>query len=152
MLEHLKAKLDEQQRQQLELIVAQAAKIPKPNQSYDLVYTIRLLNQTESPEYALTVIDEIARFLIECVNAARPRLGNARRATTRLSPAAIAQRGKAAGGTVVAYRGAYFLSMQAYQKCPLPLLGAFASADRALSRLLPRLCSRTHVLFHKTEG
>jgi len=105
------------------------------------------------------VIDEIARlvkpggyFLIECVNAARPRLGSARRATTRLSPAAIAQRGKAAGGTVVAYRGAYFLSMQAYQKCPLPLLGAFASADRALSRLLPRLCSRTHVLFHKTEG
>jgi len=159
MLEHLKAKLTDEQRAQIGLLVAQAIEIPKPDQSYDLVYTIRLLNQTESPQYALTVIDEIARlvkpggyFLIECVNAARPRLGSARRATTRLSPAAIAQRGKAAGGAVVAYRGAYLLSMQAYKKCPTSLLGLLSVADRVLSKLFPRLCARVYVLFRKAEG
>jgi len=158
MLEHLKAKLTDQQSQQLELIVAQAADIPRPDQSYDMAYSIRLLNQTESPEYALTVIDEIARlvkpggfFLIECVNAARPQLGKSRRSTTRLSPAQIAERGKAAGAAVVAYRGAYLLSMQAYKKCPEPLLGVLATLDSALSNCLPRLCSRAYVMFRKAE-
>ncbi|MGI9428469.1 MAG: class I SAM-dependent methyltransferase [Bythopirellula sp.] len=159
MLELLKGKLSDDQRAEMELIIAQAADIPKPDQSYDFVYAVRLLNQTESPEYALTVIDEIARlvkpggyFLVECVNAARPRLGSARRPTTRLKPQAMARRGEAAGGTVVAYRGAFLLSMQAYKKCPIPLLGLFAATDRALSRLLPRFCSRAYVLLRKAEG
>lgn len=159
MLEHLKAKLNEHQRQQVKLIVAQAADIPAPDGSYDFVYTIRLLNQTESPEYALTVVDEIARlvkpggyFLIEFVNSARPRLGSARRPTTRLRPSEVARRGETAGAEVVAYRGAYLLSMQAYKKCPTPLLGILSTADRALSRLMPRSCSRAYVLFHKAGG
>lgn len=157
MLELLKAKLNEQQQQQVELIVAQAADIPLPDASYDFAYSIRLLNQTESPEYALTVVEEIARLvkpgghiLIEFVNAARPQLGVSRRPTTRISPADVARCGEAAGGEVIAYCGAYLMSMQAYKKCPTPLLGLLSATDRALSKLLPRLCSRAYVFFRKT--
>jgi len=157
MLEHLKAKLTEEQRQHVNLIVAEAADIPKPDASYDFAYTIRLLNQTESPEYALTVVDEIARlvktggyFLIEFVNEARPRIGTARRPTTRLRPSEVARRGEAAGGEVITHIGAYWLSMQAYKKCPNPLLGLLSTADRVLSKLLPRSCARSYVFFRKT--
>ena len=57
----------------------EAARLPYPDSSYDFVYTIRLLNQTESPEYALDTISDMIRvarlgghILVEFMNQDRP--------------------------------------------------------------------------------
>jgi hypothetical protein len=155
MLERLKQKLSAEHAD-VELILAEAAHIPREANQYDLVYAIRLLNQTESAEYALSVVDEMMRLakpggyvLAEFINAYRPRLGTGARKTVRLKPAEVAERGRAAGGEVVGRRGAFLLSMQAYKAAPRALLAPLGGADRMLSRLLPRLCSRSYVLFRK---
>ena len=142
-----------------ELTVCGAANLPMPDDSYDAVYSVRLLNQTESPDYALRVVGEMVRVtkpggytLVEFVNAYRPRWGAARRKTTRLRPAEVIARGLDAGARIVGVRGAFLLSMQAYAYCPKALLAFLNCADRVLSRALPRLCSRTYVLFQKSTS
>ena len=158
MLEHLKAKIKPNQHQP-ELILAEAAKIPRESNTYDLVYSIRMLNQTESPQYALSVVDEMMRLakpggyvLVEFSNVYRPRIGLGRRPTVRLKPAEVAARGRAAGGEVVAHRGAFLLGMQAYKAIPGALLAPLSAADRLLSKLMPRLCSRSYVMFRKASS
>ena len=155
MLEQLKAKLPPDQ-QNIDLILAEAAKIPRDSETYDMVYSIRLLNQTGSVDYALSVVDEMMRLtkpggyvLAEFVNSYRPRIGLGGRETVRLKPSQVAQRGRRAGGEVVAHRGAFLLSMQAYRSSPNFLLGLVSAADRVLSAVLPRLCSRSYILFRK---
>ncbi len=142
-----------------EMVVGEAAKVPRPDGSYDFVYAIRLLNQTESPDYALNVVAEMVRLarpggyvLAEFVNARRPRWGVNRRDTTRLDPRQVAQRGREAGAEHVADYGAFLLSMQAYYAVPGFLTPLVALTDRVLSRLLPRWCSRSYVLLRKKAG
>jgi len=156
MLEQLKAKLSDSA--QIEVFISDAAQVPQPDESYDLVYSIRLLNQTESPEYALKVVEEMCRLarpggliFVEFVNEFRPRWGAARgnNKTTRLRPAQVRRRGVANRAEVLQYAGAFFLSMQAYHACPVFLLPLLKIADRSLSWLFPRLCARSYVLFRK---
>jgi ubiquinone/menaquinone biosynthesis C-methylase UbiE len=139
-----------------ELIVGEAAAVPKPDATYDFVYAIRLLNQTESPAYALDVVTEMLRLvrpgghvLAEFTNAHRPRIGRNRRPTTRLAPAAVARRATESGGRLVHFRGAFFTSMQAYHAAPGWLAPLVHGVDRALSALLPRLCSRCYALIRR---
>lgn len=155
MLEQLKSKLPAGQTN-IDLILAEAAQVPREGNQYDMVYAVRLLNQTESVEYALSVVDEMMRLakpggyvLVEFINAYRPRIALGNRPTVRLTPAQVAARGKAAGGTVVTRRGAFLLSMQAYKAAPEFLRGIVSATDRGMSWLLPRLCSRSYVLFRK---
>lgn len=155
MLDVLREK-NHDQYPDLDLKVAEAAKLPYPDGAYDATYSIRLLNQTESPEYALDVVQEMMRItkpgglvLVEFVNARRPRWGMNRRSTTRLAPSQVVARARACGGKPLAYRGAFFLSMQAYSKSPALLVGLVAALDRAFSWLFPRLCSRCYVLLTK---
>ncbi len=154
MLEQLREKIGGDG--EFEMIVGEAASVPIPDGSFDFVYAVRLLNQTESPQYALRVITEMHRLakpggyvLAEFVNAHRPRWGNNRRETTRLEPAQVMECGRAAGGEVIACRGAFLLSMQAYYRAPVFCLPFVSGLDRLLSRLLPRWCSRSYVLFRK---
>ncbi|MCL4196746.1 MAG: methyltransferase domain-containing protein [Phycisphaerales bacterium] len=154
MLEQLRRKITG--GGEFEMIVGQAASVPMPDASFDFVYAIRLLNQTESPEYALRVVAEMHRLvrpggyvLAEFVNAHRPRWGDNRRETTRLTPAQVIECGRAAGGEVITCRGAFLLSMQAYNRAPRFCLPIVSGLDRLLSRLLPRWCSRSYVLFRK---
>ena len=139
-----------------EMIVGEAARIPRPDGSFDFVSAIRLLNQTESPEYALSVVAEMHRLtspggylLAEFVNAHGPRWRDNRRDTTRLTPPQVIERVRDAGGTVVHCRGAFYLGMQAYQASPAWCLRLVSALDRAASRLLPRWCSRCFVLFRR---
>jgi SAM-dependent methyltransferase len=141
------------------MVVGEAAKAPMPDGAFDFVYAIRLLNQTESPEYALSVVAEMLRLarpggyvLAEFVNAHRPRWGDNRRPTTRLAPEQVIERGRAAGGSTVYCRGAFFLSMQAYNRSPRWLAPLVAAIDRAASRLMPRCCSRSYVFFRRNQG
>lgn len=157
MLEKLKSKLSAE-HPQIDLTLADAANVPHEDGSYDMVYAVRLLNQTESAEYALTIVDEMIRLtkpggyvLVEFVNRFRPRIGPARRKTVRLRPADVAQRGARAQSTVVAYRGAFLIGMHVYRCVPAFLLGLVGGVDRLLSGLLPRLCSRSYVLLRTVE-
>lgn len=140
----------------INLVVAQATTVPKPDATYDMVYSVRLLNQTESPAYALDIISEMARLtkpggyiLVEFVNVYRPRWGIAKRPSTRLRPSEVVARGRADGAEVVAYRGAFVLSMQAYHLAPKWMTAMVYWVDRLASALLPRLCSRCYVLMRK---
>lgn len=151
MLEEASAKFSEMENKP-EFILCEAAVIPIPDASYDLCYSIRLLNQTESPEYALRVVNEILRVtkpggqaLIEFVNQNRPRWGMNQRSTTRLRPIAVREAAEAAGAQFLGWKGAFFISMQAYKKCPDMFLPIAAAIDSCLSSLFPRLCSRVYL-------
>jgi ubiquinone/menaquinone biosynthesis C-methylase UbiE len=159
MLDMLRAKLGGIAGPPPDLRVGEAARLPHKSDSYDFVYSIRVLNQTTSREYALDVVTEMLRVakpggcvLVEFVNEYRPRWGSARTPTVRLRPHEVAQRGRVAGAKVERHLGAFFLSMQAYHVVPAFFVGAVAAVDALLSRLMPRLCARSYVLFRKEGG
>lgn len=140
------------------LYISEAASIPVDGSSYDLTYCIRLLNQTESPQYALSVIGEMVRLtnpggfiLTECVNSKRPRIFANRQETTRLSADQIIADGIANGCSQIKVYGSFFLGMSTFQKCPVKLLGVLSSIDRLLCRIVPRYCSRIYVLLKKSS-
>lgn len=139
-----------------ELYVGECGAIPPQLTTFKFVYSIRLLNQTESVDYAKKSIGEMIRIaepggfvLIECVNKWRPRLGRNSTSTTRLSPLEIAQAGTAMGATKIYTRGAFFLGMGSYERSPGFALPLVVRLDRLLSILFPTFCSRTYVLFQK---
>lgn len=159
MLREMRRKL-ELERLICSLHLAEAADTGLASNSFDFVYAIRLLNQTADAHYALATVGEMMRLaraggyvLAEFVNDYRPRWGQARRPhrpnPTRLRPWQVAEMGRRAGGEVVAHRGCFLLSMQAYHRSPLRLLPIVYGADRALSGLFSRLCGRTYILFRK---
>jgi SAM-dependent methyltransferase len=130
------------------LTLAEAARLPAPDAAYDLVYAIRLLNQTGSPEYALRVVDEMlrvarpgGRVLVEVLSADRPALPG--RGGVRLRAADVAARARNA--RVVWVRGAFFLGMTVYRSLPARL----RRVDERLAALAPRQCSRCYVLLEK---
>lgn len=159
MLNMLRRKLGAD-AQSLPLHVGEAAHLPHEDGTFDMVYAIRLLNQTESPEYALSTVREMMRItraggfvLAEFISRHRPQWGTAKgRTTTRLSPADVAAAGREAGGSVVETRGAFFLGMQSLQASPKALLGATDMVNRGLGRLLPRMCARVYMLLRKDKG
>lgn len=157
MLEEAAAKFTESARKP-ELFLCEAANLPAETGSYDLCYSIRLLNQTESPEYALGVVREILRVtkpdgqaLIEFVNENRPRWGMNNRPTTRLRPREVRAAAEQAGAQFLGWKGAFFISMQAYKKCPDLLLPVALIVDNLLSCLFPRLCSRVYLHVEKAK-
>jgi SAM-dependent methyltransferase len=162
MLEQLKRKTA-QLGKKISTRVVPAANTELNADQYDLTYAIRLLNQTESPEYALNVVREMIRVtkpggfvLAEFVNDYRPRWGKAsrprRQNPTRLKPAEVLKVGESCSAEVVGCRGSFFLGMQAYHASPTWLLPLVSLMDRGLSAMFPRLCARTYLLFRKTEG
>jgi SAM-dependent methyltransferase len=136
------------------LHVAEGKSLPFRDGEFDFAYSIRVLNQVASPEYALAMTAEILRIvrpggtaLIEFSNRARPRIGTW--TGVRLAPRDIIAAAAAAGGDLVAVRGAFFLGMLAQLKCPDALRPVLTAADGALSRLLPRLCARVYLELRK---
>lgn len=128
------------------LALAPAHALPFDDGAFDLTYSIRLLNQTESPAYALSVVDELVRVtrpggavLVEFVSADRPfKPGH----DVRLSPDQVVARGTALGCGLVWVRGAFLSGMTVYGRLPRPL----RRLDTRLAHLLPGRCSRCYVL------
>lgn len=141
-----------------EFYLCEAANLSCKEDRYDFCYSIRLLNQTESDEYALAVVRDMIRVtkpggkcLVEFVNTNRPRWGMNKRPTTRLSPRAVLQTAEANGTRLVEWNGAFFISMQAYKKVPKWALKAASKVDNFLSELFPRLCSRVYLTVEKRD-
>lgn len=138
--------------------VSESAKMPFKDGDYNFVYSIRLLNQTESIEYALKTIKEMIRVtrpsgyvLVEFVNSNRPRIGRNATKTVRLSHNIIAnfllKQDKHA--SVVKNKGVFFFGMGAIDRTPVFLLGIFSKVDEIFSFLFPKYCSRGYVLIKK---
>ncbi len=158
MLEQVKAKLADHDLES-ELHLAEAAKIPLESNSQDFVYSIRVLNQTESPEYALNVIEEIIRVarpgsyaLIEFSNYHRLNVGPKTSPTTRVKPSDAMQRAESSGAKVVSLKGSFFLGMQAFRLPPSFVLPLTTFCDNILSAVFPKYCSRCYLLVQKDKG
>lgn len=138
------------------LVLGECGNIPFDDNTYNFVYSIRLLNQTESPEYALRSIGEMIRVatpgsyvLVEFFNFFRPRIPWHPRRNVRLKPREVCARVRQHGATPVWTRGAFFFGMTAVLLAPKILIGIVAAIDRIASFLLPRLCARCYVLLKK---
>ena len=138
------------------LVLAECGMLPFRGGAYDFVYSIRLLNQTESSTYALRSVEEMLRVakpsayvLVEFVNYFRPRFPCVTRRTVRLRTREISMCARANGSTLVWTRGAFFFGMTMIHLAPRFLIPWIRAIDRMMSFLLPRLCARCYVLLKK---
>ena len=138
------------------LVLAECGMLPFRGDAYDFVYSIRLLNQTESPAYALRSIDEMLRvakpgayILVEFLNYYRPRFPWVARGTVRLNPREVRIRAGRNGATPVWTRGAFFFGMTMIHLAPEFLVSWVSAIDRMMSFLLAPLCARCYVLLKK---
>lgn len=141
-----------------QLTVAEAAHLPYSDNSYYFAYSIRLLNQTESPAYALAIVSEMLRvvqpggyILVEFVNLFRPRLGRRPYQGVRLRPHEVTEHAQKNGAKRIWVRGAFFFGMTSLHMMPDFLVDFVSMIDGGLSLLFPKLCSRCYVLFRKDK-
>ncbi len=135
-----------------------ATSLPFDRDTFDLVYSIRVLNQLGTRATALAVVDELVRVakpggvvLVEFESAARPRIPTRRYKGVRLSPEEVADRVRAAGGEVDDVRGAFVLGMTAYRAVPGVAVGAVRLADTLASLAMPTRGSRCYLFAHKVR-
>ncbi|MGV1004090.1 MAG: class I SAM-dependent methyltransferase [Candidatus Nanopelagicales bacterium] len=157
MLAEFKQKLQARREQtgksvDVQLSVAEAVSQPMDSESFDLVYSIRLLNQTESPQYALRVVAELARIckpggtvLVEFANRRRPRIAGNKNPSTRLLADEVKGAMLACGLQPTKPTGAFFLGMGASIAAPSILLPLVGTADRLAAGLAPAWCARVYV-------
>lgn len=138
----------------VEVRKAEGANLPFPEASFDFVFAIRVLNQTESVDYAVRVIREMIRvarpggkILIEYSNAKRPFASL--RPTVRLSFGDISQVASSATCRAEHCGGVAVLSQSVIQRCPTPLLPLLGRVERVASRALWRWASRCYVVLGK---
>lgn len=146
----------------------EADQLPYGEGQFDFVYSIRVMNQVESVDYAHRAIAEMlrvtkpgGRVLIEYMDRRRSkfarrkvRLGKEwvnRRvdSDTRLDGSHLEKMVVDAGARVEWRRGVFFLGMTSYYAAPKPLLSLVGGLDRLLSRCFPSLCSRCYLLIRK---
>lgn len=136
--------------------LAEGAFLPYPGESFDFVYSVRTLNQTESRDYALRMIREMIRVtkpgglaLIEFCNRWRPRFR--RSSAVRLSVGDVRQILQTySHARLVGLGGVLFLSETVMNRFPARWLSIFTAVDRSASRLLPQFASRCYVTIHRT--
>lgn len=132
----------------------------KLKKKYNFVYAIRLLNQTESKNYALKSIKEMIRItkpgghiLAEFVNVNRPRIGRNSTKTTRLSHKIISEANFSEnwGCTIIKNKGLFFFGMGSIMATPTLFINIVVNFDKLLSTLFPRYCSRGYILLKKND-
>ncbi|HNP95392.1 MAG TPA: class I SAM-dependent methyltransferase [Cyclobacteriaceae bacterium] len=140
-------------------LLGEASKLPYPSNGFDLTYCVRLLNQTESSHYALSVIDDMFRVtrengyvLVEFMNYYRAPIRTRGAHHVLLRPQEVIDRAKACRGVSIWCEGAFFLNMGIFHMTPAPLLGGIGWIDRLMRNLLPRLCTRSYILFQKQSN
>ncbi len=140
----------------VEVQLAEGAKLSFADGSFDFTFAIRVLNQTESPEYALRVVDEMIRVtrpggyvLVEFVNR-RPFARASR--SVRLSFGDVESRAAANGCDVLTRSGVLLFSQTVLNRVPTSLLRPWVALETALCSVFWRHASRGYVLLRRTEG
>ena len=149
-------------------VLAEAGRIPFKEKSFDLLYSIRVLNQTGSSDYALSVIAEMVRVakpggyvLVEFMNYYRKHPWGKRKywgpkemvfsekMNVRLRPREVIAKAEENGAKLIWFRGAFFLGMTGFYLTPVRLLKVISSMDQFLSKMFPYMCSRCYILLQK---
>lgn len=138
--------------------LADAADIPVGDSAFDLVYSIRMINQTASVEHALRIVSEMFRVvkpggsvLVEFVNHYRPRSRTKSQSEmdVYIKPADVIRVAKLSGAKLHNVRGAFFFGMTAQHRVPSRLRPVLNLAERVMTSLLPKMCARCYIQFDK---
>jgi len=142
----------------IKLILGESANLPYENSYYDFVFSIRVLNQTESEEYALNSVSEMIRItklngyiLLEFVNAGfwKSHFFGLKRKGVNLKPIQVIKKAEESGAKKVKSYGNFFFGMTPYHNLPAFLIKPFSFVDMFFCFLFPGLCSRHYILFQK---
>ncbi len=140
--------------QNVPLLVAEGASLPFTDDSFDLVYGLRFLSQTESREYALTCVGEMLRVsrsggfcFLEFLSARRPLVRSSPQ--VRLSPADVEAVVRTNGADLVNAQGRFMVGMTPIRRAPGLLAAGLGRADRVLSRASVDACSRIYLTVRK---
>lgn len=143
-------------KKDIKLKTGQANSLPYPDNSFDFVYSIRVLNQTEGKTYALAVIEEMLRvvkpekcILVEFANKYRPRIGRNKKKAVRLTCNEVKKAAMNQNGLVVNTKGLFFFGMGSYLNTPSAILNCLIAIDKIFALLLPNLCARTYLTIKK---
>jgi ubiquinone/menaquinone biosynthesis C-methylase UbiE len=138
----------------VEVRQAEGASLPFPGDSFDFVFAIRVLNQTESKGYAKRVIREMVRVarpggrvLVEYSNADRPFARP--KPTVRLTFGEVSKIASSTACQVEQCGGVAIFSQSVIQRVPTRVLPLWGLIERAASRVLWRWASRCYVLLRK---
>lgn len=137
--------------------MGEGATLPFPDGMFDLIYSIRTVNQTPSTEYAMRMIEEAIRvcrscgqILLEFVNR-QAILSMKRKPCVRLSVGDIEGLLKRhPTARVVRVSGILFIPQTILNMFPPSFLGLFRAVDGLLSLRLPQFCTRCYVLLEKS--
>jgi ubiquinone/menaquinone biosynthesis C-methylase UbiE len=147
-----------------EYLLGEGGSLPFPSETFDLVYSIRVITVVTSLEYSFRMIREMIRvcreegaILVEFINKSRltsliPGIGNAERELSVKDIELFLEQYPSA--RLVDVAGTYFFSATVMSKVPRPFLHIYKKIDITLSKLFPRLCSRCYVTLEKagSEG
>jgi len=156
MLEESKAR--NSQFVNAKFVLAEGADIKFPAEAFDFVYSIRVLNQVESEEYALHMIREAVRvarkggwILLEFVN--KDGMSRPGKSRVRLNYKQVTQAAEHNGGArVQRFSGILFFPETLMKHTPKVLLPLFELADKAMASLFPKFCTRCYVILKKEQG
>ncbi len=131
-------------------------KLQSLNDNYDFVYSIRVTNQTESPEYAIKMIREMIRVakhggyvLVEFFNSKRLIGTKSSTVRTRLSFDDLDEIALSTNTDIVMRSGILFFSQKALDVMPGIFVPLWLTVERVFSKIFVKLCSRGYVLIKK---
>ena len=132
----------------------EGASLSTSDSTYDLAFSIRVTNQTESEVYALRMIREMIRVtkpgglvLVEFVNKQRPFPKKSK--DVRLSFSQITKVAYESNCRVESRRGILVFSQTVLNRIPNFLVPVWALVERISSRILWKWASRGYVLLRK---
>lgn len=132
----------------------EGANLDFQDSSFDLVYSIRVTNQTESKDYALRMIREMVRVskpkgyvLIEFVNSERPF--KKKTETVRLSFKEINQLVLHLNSNIIRQSGVLLYSQSLLNRIPASLISLWGRVERWSTKALWRWASRGYVVVRK---
>ena len=133
---------------------AEGADLSFADETFDFVFAIRVTNQTESQEYALTMVREMIRvakrsglILVEFANNRRPLAKRSR--DVRLSFAQIRRAARDAGCKVLDETGVLVFSQSVLNRVPDVLVPLWEPVERLAAIGLWRWASRGYILLRK---
>ena len=133
-----------------QLLEGEGAKIPLEDSSQDFVYSIRTLNQVESPEYGFRMIMDLFRIckagghiLMEIQNKKSLNWSINKTRFTVNEVCNFVEKEKL--GTVLDTSGILFFTQTALDKTPAFLIPLYRLFDNIFTKLFGKLCTRCYI-------
>ena len=138
----------------IEFKIAEGAKLPFEKNVFDFTFAIRVMNSTESEDYALKSIKEMIRvtkpnglILIEFANKSRPFVRKT--GSTFLTFEQITKLAKVNSCSIKMKSGVLVFSQTILEKIPSPFLSVWSIIERVSAKFLWRFSSRGYIILKK---